>query len=199
MDDFKIDSGINIDEVIDFENDGDNEGKHESQPEVNRHDYKKTAVITAVIGFLVVLIALGLANHFRYKGEKDSLNEAVKPSNNEVVQKQQIEQPTEELIKPQEVMENWIEFKDDQGLEFDVKIKAMFTVTDIRHYAKVVSPSQEVSLKSVVKGSISGLSGTYEVELPYSKAKYLKIGDRFEIEYTCAVKDGIKFIGEIQY
>ena len=57
-DDFNIDKGVNVDEVINFED----EEVLQEPPEVNKGDYKRTAIITAAIGFLIVVVAFGVMN-----------------------------------------------------------------------------------------------------------------------------------------
>lgn len=205
-DDFNIDKGVNVDEVINFED----EEVLQEPPEVNKGDYKRTAIITAVIGFIIVVVALGVVNFIGSRQHKVQeapvkIEEQSGGGGSAYVQKAepgglQVNQENPVAGQAESALTNqWEEISTDNGVEFNKELKGTFTVTSVRHYAKVAVSNKEVVLKSVVTGSISGLSGTYEIELPYTKARYLKIGDTFEVKYHCGVKEGVMFIGEIEY
>lgn len=206
-DDFNIDKGVNVDEVINFED----EEVLQEPPEVNKGDYKRTAIITAAIGFLIVVVAFGVMNLIGSRqhkvqeapmkieeqsggGEGSAYVQKVEPGGLQVNKENPVAGQAESALTTQ-----WEEISTDSGVEFNKELEGTFTVTSVRHYAKVAVSNKEVVLKSVVTGSISGLSGTYEIEIPYMKARYLKIGDTFEVKYHCSVEEGVMFIGEIEY
>ena len=205
-DDFNIDKGVNVDEVINFED----EEVLQEPPEVNKDDYKRTAIITAAIGFLIVVVAFGVMNLIGSRQHKvqeapvkieeqsgggdSAYVQKVEPGGLQVNQENPVAGQAESALTTQ-----WEEISTDSGVEFNKELEGTFTVTSVRHYAKVAVSNKEVVLKSVVTGSISGLSGTYEIEIPYTKARYLKIGDTFEVKYHCSVEEGVMFIGEIEY
>lgn len=91
----------------------------------------------------------------------------------------------------------WTEFADKLD-GFDREVEGTFSVTKVTSYASVAE-SSEIQLKTVAKGSISGLDGTYEIELPYEKGCQLLTGDKFSVK--CRVKEvkGKLLVGSISY
>jgi len=220
MDGFDIESS---DETIDF---GDTTLNSTEIKNDGVKSVKKTAIISATAGFVVIIIALtiissinGMKNSSNKGGDKTTVNYNVgKLQNNP---SQNIDKTSgnsnntsvnldDASITPNNTSVNsrksdntsetsWKEFT--QGLENDIDnvISSNFTVTSIQHFAKVVNDKNVVIVRSVVKGNISGLVGTYEIVLPYKKARYLKIGSVFDIKYHYVVENGIMIIDEIEY
>lgn len=93
----------------------------------------------------------------------------------------------------------WTQFKGDTSIQFEANIESSIVVTDIKHYASISNNNNDRQLKSIVTGSISGIIGTYELEIPYSSAMKLKVGDSFIITYSIGDYNGYKVIGEIKY
>ena len=91
----------------------------------------------------------------------------------------------------------WTEIQ-SSNLSKGNKLSGDFTVTDIKHYSKQ-SKLSELELKSVVKGSISGLSGTYEIDIPYTNGIGLKVGDVFSIEYRIDNVNDCNIVYDITY
>ncbi len=91
----------------------------------------------------------------------------------------------------------WTEIQ-SSNLSKGNKLSGDFTVTDIKHYSKK-SKLSELELKSVVKGSISGLSGTYEIDIPYTNGIGLKVGDVFSIEYRMDTVNDCNIVYDITY
>lgn len=83
-------------------------------------------------------------------------------------------------------------------LAFSSVINGDFTVTSIKAYVKD-SKTGEKTVKAVVTGGISGLSGTYELEIPYSKAEKLAVGDSFSVKYRIAKLNDYTIVGDISY
>ena len=83
-------------------------------------------------------------------------------------------------------------------LAFSNVINGDFTVTSIKAYVKD-SKTGEKTVKAVVTGGISGLSGTYELEIPYSKAEKLAVGDSFSVKYRIAKLNDYTIVGDISY
>lgn len=83
-------------------------------------------------------------------------------------------------------------------LAFSNIINGDFTVTSIKAYVKD-SKAGEKTVKAVVTGGISGLSGTYELEIPYSKAEKLAVGDSFSVKYRIAKLNDYTIVGDISY
>lgn len=79
----------------------------------------------------------------------------------------------------------------------DSTSNAKFTITFIKHYAKV--QGNEMRLKTELTGNISGLSGTYELTVPYSIGTKLKIGNTFDVKIRLGEFNGNTVVDEISY
>lgn len=179
---------------------------------VNKKSMIKTALIYISLGIIMIALALGLSNLLKNKTnemmgnskidkttEELNINTETNNSYNEinVMDKNQFSKST--LNTEVNESDNWIEFKAELGVEFDRNIKALFTVTSINHFTRVVENSKDMIVRSIIKGNISGLTGTYEIVVPYEKARLLTDGAVFTIQYNYGVYEGKKIIGEIIY
>ena len=93
----------------------------------------------------------------------------------------------------------WVEFTGDKDIKFDGSAKSEFTVLDIKHLVKVEDGKGDGLVKSVVIGNISGLTGEYEVELPYESAAKLEVGKIIGIDYNYTYINDIKVVGKIVF
>lgn len=125
-------------------------------------------------------------------------------------QKNQLEQQSKKIgelkAKLSEVGNNanagdtkWQEFTGGSELSFDKERDASFTVIDIKNYVSIGNVSDSMILKSVVKGNISGLVGEFDVEIPYSKARYLSVGTVLNINYYYSLMDNRVLVGQIVF
>lgn len=213
--DFSIDFGIDM-EGSDLSDDmfNDNEGVEKGKGVL------LTSVIAIVAGFIIILIAFGVINIANRVGDKEINNnveitdtsDKVLKTNNDVPTSvendigsinKEIEKQKNNIFtgggKSSSSSDGWVEFKPEEGIIFDAVTIAVFEVTGIKHVAKAINNKNDKIIKSIVYGSISGLSGTYEVEVPYDKAILLTNGSEFEIEYRYGIRNGVRLVGEIRY
>ena len=92
----------------------------------------------------------------------------------------------------------WIEISDDTAIDSTYTIDATMTVTDIKYYASI-SSSNTRQIKAEVTGNLSGLVGTYRIDIPYDKATMLSNGDAFSVNVVLCDKEGYKVILGIDY
>ena len=79
-------------------------------------------------------------------------------------------------------------------------MQSTFSVTAIKHYVKVIDNSNNIELKTVLYGALAGFTGTYELEIPYSKGSKLNIGDYFTVSVQIgSMPNGKTIIGDIKY
>lgn len=97
------------------------------------------------------------------------------------------------------VSEGWIWVEPSSELEFSKPIQGVFTVTNIKYVSKVVEAKKTLQLKAVLTGSIDGVYGTYEADVPYDKALSLEVGTKLYITYSIAEKNGVQYIGGISF
>lgn len=76
----------------------------------------------------------------------------------------------------------WSEITSSEDVEIhEDYIAAVYTITGIKHIARKTDDSGSLEIKTTLKGSISGLGGTYELTLPYNKGIKVKFGDQFNV------------------
>jgi hypothetical protein len=176
---------------------------------------KKRAFILGVVGVIIILGGLMIAGVITRiskgsgKRETASVKAAVeteastrgeKESRREEEAKQdtKAESSTEAPVRRVSLTDGgWDEIELSE-LAFSSVINGDFTVTSIKAYVKD-SKTGEKTVKAVVTGGISGLSGTYELEIPYSKAEKLAVGDSFSVKYRIAKLNDYTIVGDISY
>lgn len=175
---------------------------------------KKRAFILGVVGVIIILGGLLIAGvitriskssgkretasvktvsetETSTRGEKESRREEEK-------QETKAESSTEAPVRRVSLTDGgWDEIELSE-LAFSNVINGDFTVTSIKAYVKD-SKTGEKTVKAVVTGGISGLSGTYELEIPYSKAEKLAVGDSFSVKYRIAKLNDYTIVGDISY
>lgn len=175
---------------------------------------KKRAFILGVVGVIIILGGLMIAGvitriskssgkretasvktvaetEASTRGEKESRREEEK-------QETKAESSTEAPVRRVSLTDGgWDEIELSE-LAFSNVINGDFTVTSIKAYVKD-SKTGEKTVKAVVTGGISGLSGTYELEIPYSKAEKLAVGDSFSVKYRIAKLNDYTIVGDISY
>lgn len=155
---------------------------------------KRKTLIIGAIGVIIVLLTVAIAG-VALKGGKN------KKSKPEQIVKEQVQMPQSSTGGNN--LSNvggsgWTEIDPDTGLKFSEPIPGDFTPTNVRHYVKTTTTG-EMEIKSIVTGSISGLTGTYELEIPYSQGCLLKRGQYFSITYRISEINGQQIISDIVY
>lgn len=95
---------------------------------------------------------------------------------------------------------NWVEISSTENVTFNDNYTDMtFTVTSIKHYARSVDTNNNLVIKTSLLGSISGLSGTYVLDIPYDKGVRLVVGDSFTVHVQLGTYNNKTVVGEINY
>ena len=175
---------------------------------------KKRAFILGVVGVIIILGGLMIAGVITRiskgsgKRETASVKTAVETEASTRVEKESRKEEEKQETKAESSTEapvrrvsltdgGWDEIELSE-LAFSNVINGDFTVTSIKAYVKD-SKTGEKTVKAVVTGGISGLSGTYELEIPYSKAEKLAVGDSFSVKYRIAKLNDYTIVGDISY
>lgn len=164
---------------------------------------KLTTLVMVGAGIAVLIITLAVAGYMgSHKGK-------TKPVENTHVQitKEPIEQAEPRVEKEPssnggsavQSSDGWQKLSSYSPLNEGTKIKSSFTITDIGYYAIPVNGQSDKQVKAVLTGSISGLVGTYQLEVNYSIGGQLNIGNSFDITYNLIEADGYKVIDGISY
>jgi hypothetical protein len=94
--------------------------------------------------------------------------------------------------------DGYTEITGNEDIELNDRLSELqYTVTGIKHYAK--ANDNEIRVKTILSGAISGYTGNYTLEVPYSKGTKLKIGDNFIVYCRLGTYNGKTVIEEISY
>lgn len=160
---------------------------------------KKTAIKVAALGIGIIVVAfllVGIINKVS-SGAKAEIT----GSNNTQTTQQTTSNQSNQSQQSTATSNGWVKFTEASGLTFATNYTdATFTITDINHYVKVVDSENNVEVKTVLTGSLSGFIGTYELEVPYYKGIKLNIGNHFDVKVQIGKTSGGKMVvGEIAY
>ena len=175
-------------------------------------DRKNTVVqciklIGCGIGVLIIiLIIVAVANRIKSRGQMAQQTEQsvqqveqVQTPVNETQASDTVQSTPEQSQPVQGEDTGWIEFSGaSEEIYFSENpIETTFTVTKVRSYVKVTSVNNDIMLKTVATGSLSGYNGTYEVELPYNKGSLLQPGAVLKVSIQVGEYGGSSVVGEI--
>lgn len=170
---------------------------------------KKRALIIGGIGLFLVLAVFIVAGFIKSAKEKKATLEESQvyeetqqeiSSQSSVVEtpiQQPVQQPIQQLVQqPVQADVDWTVIEADKTINLDSEVTAVFTVTGIKHLAK--QTGVETAVKSVATGSISGLSGTYDIELPYSLARFVTVGNTLKLKYKIGQINGQSVVSDLK-
>ena len=198
---------------ISFDND-DN-----SQP-TGHKGFNKTAVIAIIVGIIGVILVIIIAGAVSKKQNSNSnnnnnQNNSVSTSANRDGQNvddvmggdkdnrtpQTSSKPaTQQSNSGSSLKNDWVQIGGNENVVFEPEYKDMvFMVTEITHYAQTVDVKGDLAIKTTLKGSLSGLAGTYTLDVPYSKGTKLVVGDEFKVRVLFGTYSGKVVIGDIAY
>ena len=85
----------------------------------------------------------------------------------------------------------------DSSWTMEESLTGVFTVTSVNTYAKILV-GNEVQVKTELTGSISGLGGTYTIELPVELTGVVSRGQQLNISYKISTSsNGSTIVGDI--
>ena len=208
FDDFDIGYSDSDSSLDDLEVDGgfDDFTSTDNNDEDGKKNLIKTAVIMVAAGIAIIFIGILLSSLLNSAANKVDTNNRTnvehnvsKPSGDSGNQ-QGSNTPINNNVNSN--YNGWVKFNaTDSNVEFaDDLMESTFTITDISHYVKRVDSSgNNISVRTVLTGNLSGFVGTYELELPYSKGQRLDIGTSFKVNVQYGVYGDRTVIGEIKY
>ena len=178
-----FDSGVDPDSFAGNSDDGFGELNGDNE-ELNDGDKKQIAKQA------LRLVAIGFIKNFKLQP-----SEPKKP-------KATTSQPAQQSNtngNTQNKSSEWKAFAKDE-IEFNSeKVSCSFTITGIEHQVRVVSNVSELQVRTILTGNLSGFTGSYQIEVPYSKGCLLSIGKMFNVEVEVGSKDDFTVIGTISY
>lgn len=208
--DDSLDGSLDLDDTSDSFSDTLNNSNIGS--DIGVSNPKRIGVIGGVVGLVIILVGLFISNIANsnkvdsdtYVNSNQQVTSNQQVNNNQQVtsnQQGKIDQPSisNGVIVGDSGTGGWVEFTGDKDIKFDGSAKSEFTVLDIKHLVKVEDGKGDGLVKSVVIGNISGLTGEYEVELPYESAAKLEVGKIIGIDYNYTYINDIKVVGKIVF
>lgn len=157
----------------------------------------KISVIIIVIAIMIIAIVFKVVGGSGKNKHKDTDN----ASNNNIENVQvdnnhQVSNPDTNSGSN----DGWISITGEDNITFsESAIPSNFTITAIKHYAKVVDSNKNLKVKTLLTGTLDGFTGTYELEVPYSKGCQLKVGQNFSVDVEVGSYNGKTVIGNIHY
>lgn len=173
----------------DFEQFSDNQSQTVDNNEHNsRKDILKQAGIIIIIGVVLIILAFAVVkwlgtprNNTTDVSSSTYVNENVQNKNNNT-------------------QNDWIEISKDTDISFNENyINSVFTITSIDNVVKVIDGEKNIMIKSVLTGTLDGIRGTYELDVPYYKGVKLSVGMSFNVRVQIGEYKGKSVIGEIDY
>ena len=196
-----LDLDFGDDNETDPENENELSGFDSNEPDEPRPPVdKKRRLIIGGIGLAIVIVVFtvaGLVKDSREKGgevvyENETI--AVNPSDSQV---KTVETPVQQPIQQQvQYNDGWTTIDADKNVDLSSEVSGVFTVTSVKHMAR--SNGNETEVKTIVSGSISGLTGKYELELPYSLARFLTVGNTLKLKYKIGQINGNSIISDLK-
>ena len=87
----------------------------------------------------------------------------------------------------------------DVDTTYETTVDASFKISSIEYSIVKYDSEGQGILTANIRGTVAGLDGSYEIELPYEKAVKLKEGDTFAISYQTIRLGGNIVIVNIKY
>lgn len=168
-------------------------------------DYKKTGIMLVGISVLVLIIAVVGLRVVRSVKASGGRTQTQTVQNNTTVNNSNTQQavnnvPSQNVVTYTGQKSDWsLVTLSANDVADSVWIDSQFTITSLSYYGKKSSETGDLQVKAVAQGNISGLVGTYEIELPCDKALKLSLGNSFKVSYQLKDKGVYKLIGDIKY
>lgn len=196
FDDFDLSSGFDDPAGQDIENQSDSElGDFASEASEgltqDKADFKRTALTIIAIGVILLLLVLSFMRMFG-GGKKKPADTPV--NNNQTVVNNEVNQPSTNSYS-----DGWISI-DKTEIDFSEEyVSAKFLITGIEHVARVVDEGNNLEIKTILTGSISGYTGTYKLDIPYYLGCRLVTEKSFDVQVQVGKFNGKTVIGNIKY
>lgn len=191
-----FDDGVNPESFQQSDNGFGEFAKDDTEPheEVKGQIIKQAAtlIIVGVVIAIVAILLRGWIKDFKIKSKEPKKNPTPSTSQNPSANTNYTDSKNSGT--------SWRAFDVDEEIEFVAdKVKCSFTITNIAHQVRVVPNTDEIQVKSILTGNLSGFTGSYQLEVPYSKGCHLSIGKTFDVEVEIGKRENFVVIGTITY
>lgn len=155
---------------------------------------KKNTIIVIIAGLIIIIAALMIWKKASASGQKMVYTQ----STDEVSQESNYQQSNN--IAESNVNNSsseWTTLSGDQTIDNIKEVESQFTVTSIEHLAR--KSGNEMQIKTHIRGSLSGLTGVYDLDVPYEKGTKLKVGDVFTVTVEVGSYNNSTVVGVIRF
>lgn len=157
---------------------------------------KKVAVY-GIAAAVVIIVFVAIVARIVYNNKsKDSTDEVITHEEIQVQKQSQVQQvPIQTQVSSNSDWKS-VDFNSIGKIGGTEKREGIFVVNEFNTYARVLN-GEEFQVKTEVTGSISGLAGTYKIEIPFDITPALKSGIKLNVEYNLINSDGNTIVGNI--
>lgn len=203
----------------DFDTSSDNTNRNDMNSDNESQNPKKIAIAAIIMGLvLIIIVMLAIRITGNIGNNTEIQNQAVQQQTNDEVtnqvssavmhngyEQQQVNNVPVQNIQVESnntyqtegsTNNGWVEIS-DKHLAFNNTEQSTFTVERVMVYAK--QNGNETNVKAVAVGTITGLTGKYELEIPYQGLENLVIGTVLNIEYSYLTSGNTKVIGTVKF
>lgn len=185
---------------------------------------KKVALISIASAFLLIIILFFIASRLHAKSNNNSIDTVASSQNNnsnQITQQdgqaRQDRQDTRTydsvtndnnsdnsddtvIVNNRDDGYTWTEIGPDEDINFNEGYKDItFTVTSVENRARAYDTNKNLVVITKLQGSLSGLSGTFDLEVPYDKGRKLSVGDSFTVAVQLGTFKNQTVVGSIKY
>ena len=155
---------------------------------------KKNTIIVIIAGLIIIIAALMIWKKASASGQKSVYTQSA----DEVSQESNYQQSNN--IAESNVSNSsseWTTLSGDQTIDNIKEVESQFTVTSIEHLAR--KSGNEMQIKTHLRGGLSGLTGVYDLDVPYEKGTKLKVGDVFTVTVEVGSYNDSTVVGVIRF
>ena len=183
-----------------WQNDLDNNENNSEEPQDERMSPMKVAVIAVIAGLVLIMIVFSMLRFTGGPKEEKQQTQQVQVEQVQQVQQVQtepVQQPVTNIVVKEKIVDKdgWV-LINDRNLTFDKVIQSTFTLERVEVYAR--PNGSETNVKAVAVGTITGLTGKYELEIPYQGLEKLVTGTVLNVEYQYLTNGDAKVISAIK-
>lgn len=208
-----VDYDIDIRDSLDLSNLDKNKEGSSNDVDVGGKNFSQSSIakIGIIIGFVIVAVVLLVVRVatsqkdveqqvYQQQYEQQPIYEQPVQVAEQPVQ-QVVQQPVQVVGQPVQNQSNtftdgWVEIS-DKYLTFENKVQSTFTVETVKRYAK--TNGEETNVKATAVGSITGLTGKYELEVPYQGSEKLVSGMVLKVEYSYMITNAKRVVNNIKF
>lgn len=155
---------------------------------------KKNTIIVIIAGIAIIIAAIMIWKKASASGQKMIYNQIAE----EVSQGSNYQQSTNTVTgNVNSSSSEWTTVSGDQAIDDIKEVESQFTVTSIEHLAK--KSGNEMQIKTHLRGSLSGMTGVYDLDIPYDKGTKLEVGDAFTVTVEVGSYNNSTVVGVIRF